>query len=170
MTVKLPSDLIVDVMQRADPARRHAAVARLRSAGVQGSEFASAVDRISPSQADAKAEPLPSLEQSKGSGSARGRSGTPSSSYHDFEKMVLRNLFETLLPDEKTGAFGGGASAGVWRSMAADQLAGVYADSGGLGIARMLQSGSAGDGPSREAQWPYFALQPITSMGTRKTT
>lgn len=83
--------------------------------------------------------------------------------YQGFERMVLRNLFESLLPDEQSGAFGGGPSAGVWRSMAADQFAGVYASTGGVGIARMLSRDSEPDVLRRDTQWPYFAMDSIDS-------
>ena len=165
MAVKLPSDLIVDVMQRADPARKNSALARLRSAGNGSSEFAMTVDRISPSQADHRAEPLSSSRQSRSPGTNRTIEDQSSAS-RGFEKMVLRNLFESVLPDEKSGVFGEGPSAGVWRSMAADQLAGELADDGGIGIARMVQTPGIADGPRADAQWPYFVMQTIKVMGS----
>ena len=75
--------------------------------------------------------------------------------------MVLRNLFEALLPREETEAFGSGPSAGVWRSMAADQLAGLYAENGGFGIARTLTSPDGKTSMRSERQWPYFSLDAI---------
>ena len=74
---------------------------------------------------------------------------------------MLRNLFESLLPKEESGAFGSGPSAGVWRSMAADQLAGLYAGTGGIGIAAELSSEVGGrDG----SQWPYFSTRKIEAF------
>ena len=79
--------------------------------------------------------------------------------------MVLRNLLEQLLPASESGSFGTGPSAGVWRSIAADQLANVYAQGGGLGISSMLE---AHDQPvSKEVvgeQWPYFSATAIRAF------
>lgn len=84
------------------------------------------------------------------------------SAYRGFERLVLRNLFETLLPGEESGSFGEGPSAGVWRSMAADQLAGVYSEQGGIGIARMVSDNTST--LRREGQWPYFSQGAISTV------
>ena len=84
--------------------------------------------------------------------------------YRGFEQMVLRNLFESLLPGEESGAFGSGPAAGVWRSMAADQLAGVYTNSGGVGLQAMLGPDRVQHGPRREVSWPYFSMDSIALL------
>ncbi|WP_421693061.1 rod-binding protein [Aestuariivirga sp.] len=167
MAVKLSSDLILDVMRNADPARRNAAVARLQS--LQGSHqpaFANAMDGLKGPQAKAASEHTFSFESTLPSGrsTSPARGEEKSGAYQGFERLVLRNLFETLLPDENSGTYGGGPSAGVWRSMAADQLAGVYSASGGLGSASMLESSKASGAPEREAQWPYFSVSNIKTF------
>jgi hypothetical protein len=83
--------------------------------------------------------------------------------YVDFERMVLRNLLESLLPTSESGAYGAGPSAGIWRSLAADQLAGLYAGSGGIGIAETLSAGKDRDGSS-QGGWPYFATDKIEAF------
>jgi flagellar protein FlgJ len=163
MAVKLPSDLIVDVMRNADPARQRAAVAKLESlsgstepafAGIMGATGAvTAVPAGAPPQAGPLAAVSPSQE-----------TGNAAVAYQGFERMVLRNMFETLLPNEYSGAFGEGPSSGVWRSLAADQLAGVYAKTGGIGIANTLASAQQTDAPVQQAQWPYFSLGKINSF------
>lgn len=167
MAVHLSSDLIVDVMRSADPSRRSAAAARLQSLG-NGSDFASAVDGAAgfAVKLGGNAANLVSPALSSSPGKVKHAAGS-AEAYQGFERMVLRNLFESLLPDEKSGAFGGGPSAGVWRSMAADQLAGVYAKDGGVGIAKLLASGPERAGPQPAAQWPYFALNSISTIGSR---
>lgn len=166
MAVSLPSDLIVDVMRNADPTRRNAAVARLQSLG-GSAEFASTIDGVAPMNVAPEGklqDPSPVVLTS--SPGMRTRPEPKSDAYRGFEHMVLRNLFESLLPDEKSGAFGSGPSAGVWRSMAADQLAGVYTQAGGVGIARMLAGGSSDSAPEPVAQWPYFAMKSISTIGS----
>lgn len=166
MAVTLSSDLVADVIRAADPARRTAALARLKSLGSSGTDFAAAVDATgtanAPNPAHAEpAGPHPSLGKL-----ANAAEGT--STYQGFERMVLRNLFETLLPNEESGAFGGGPSAGIWRSMAADQLAGVYAAKGGVGIAGMLASARDVHSPQPAAQWPYFSMSDLRLFGSEK--
>ena len=166
MSVTLPSDLIADVMRNADPARRRAAVADLTSAaGGSDRRFAQAIEGMQPAAASsAVSEPGGALRATlTSSPGSQGPSGK-GDNYQGFERMVLRNLFETLLPGEESGAFGGGPSAGVWRSMAADQLAGVYAKDGGIGIAKMLEGNSQASTPHREAEWPYFSMASIGTM------
>lgn len=167
MAVNLPSDLIADVMRNAEPAQRNAAVARLQSLGAGRTEFAAMVDGVakqSPRQVEKSADSRsPSISGSPGTADTKGDQG---SVYRGFERMVLRNLFETLLPDESSGAFGAGPSAGIWRSMAADQFAGVYSENGGIGIASLIASSGGEQAPRRESQWPYFALGSLQLIGT----
>jgi peptidoglycan hydrolase FlgJ len=170
MAVTLPSDLLVDVMQRADPARKQAAVARLRTVAEHGAEFAHAIDQVAPSQSAGKSGSSSFLTSTQSPVNAGRKTEGQGSSYRGFEKMVLRNLFESLLPTEKSGVFGTGPSAGVWRSMAAEQLANVYTDTGGLGIANMIQPSDKTGGPRTELQWPYFTLQPIRPIGSTDAT
>lgn len=161
MAVRLPSDLVADVMMNADPVRRGSAVARLQAKGTGGGDqFAGALKQVQdePVPAFATRYTLPSERRLTSSPGTIRQQDEPNTAYQGFERMVLRNLFETLLPEEQSGAFGGGPSAGIWRSMAADQLAGVYAENGGIGIAKMLAAEGAGAGLRRESQWPYFAM------------
>lgn len=144
MGVSLPSDLVLDVMRSADPARLTAAASKLQALdGGEQSEFASLLDGVDVAPSQQQAADLASAD-------------TAHDPHVAFERMVLRNLMESLLPDAGSGAFGTGPSAGAWRSMAADQLAGVYAGSGGLGIAQSLSSRAEGEARDTGLQWPYF--------------
>ena len=158
MAVSLPSDLIVDVMRNADPARLSGATAKLRALGGeegQSATFAETLGELGTSQAQAS---VPA--RFAGSGS---EPPVTADAHVEFERMVLRNLFESLLPDTGSGAFGTGPSAGVWRSLAADQLAGVYAEAGGIGIASTLRASSDGE-PAPHAEWPYFTADRIVAF------
>lgn len=168
MAVSLPSDLIADVMRSADPARLQTARAKLeRLHEPQGgaTEFATLLGRM-----DGEVTAAPGPAELPGSRNGllpaaqhAGVSGADGP-YAGFERMVLRNLFESLLPGAESGAFGGGPSAGVWRSLAADQLAGLYADTGGVGIARMLAGEEAQNAGAMEGQWPYFQPGPVQAF------
>jgi hypothetical protein len=149
MGVSLPSDLIVDVMRGADPAKLQQATARLQSLESPSQEsraFANVLDRVDvPQTAPASA---PSRESASGP-------------YVEFEQMVLRNMFEAMLPAETSGAFGSGPSAGIWRSLAADQLAALHASAGGIGIAAELAAHGGIEGSVMEREWPYFSTDEI---------
>lgn len=161
MAVRLSSDLIMDVIRNANPARVDTAMAKLRDMGETGetqSAFAATVDRLDSHQSVVSGPSL-ALPFDEGRSAARVAE-TP---YQGFEKMVLRNLFETLLPDSASGAFGSGPSAGIWRSMAAEQMASVYSEVGGVGIARVLEE-QDGRIASRQGEWPYFSVRHIDSF------
>lgn len=151
MAVSLPSDLVVDVMRNADPARLNTATAKLRALETpqDGAAFASVVGRMGGIEAHAGSPAL---------------SGAAPDAYVEFERMVLRNLFESLLPVAESGAFGTGPSAGIWRSLAADQLAGLYAGSGGIGIASAIAAEEKADGGGAQPQWPYFSMDKIEAF------
>jgi hypothetical protein len=156
MAVSLPSDLIVDVMRNADPARLYVATAKLQSLGNEhgnaGAVFADALERSLPISSQGRA-PV-----------SQAQSANSPDAYVDFERMVLRNLFESLLPRPESGAFGTGPSAGVWRSLAADQLAGLYADTGGIGIASSLAADERKAAEPEQSQWPYFSTEKIEAF------
>ena len=155
MAVSIPSDLIADVMRNADPSRMRAATAALQNLRVPDGEqrhFTAVLDKAGST--------LPSAEA--GNTARRAIDARAPEPFIEFERMVLRNLFESLLPGPESGAFGSGPSAGVWRSLAADQLAGVYASSGGIGIASSLATGESGSG--EQAQWPYFSTTKIEAF------
>lgn len=167
MAVTLPSDLIADVMRNADPSRRQAATARLQSLGNQEQgEFAGLVDQVATSASIVRepAHPIVAFSPHRAARASDGEADNKADALRGFERMVLRNLFETLLPSEESGSFGSGPSAGVWRSMAADQFAGVYADAGGIGIAKMLSAGGTPAEPLRAVEWPYFQVGSIRSF------
>ena len=168
MAVSLPSDLIVDVMRNADPARLQTARAKLESFQEpegNATGFAALLGRMDGDRlAAARTEALPGSRNGVLPAPQHGGVESAGEAYADFERMVLRNLFESLLPGAQSGAFGSGPSAGVWRSLAADQLAGLYADAGGIGIARTLAGDEARNGGAEEAQWPYFRPGPVQAF------
>ncbi len=162
MAVRLPSDLVADVMRNADPVRQGAALARLQATGsASATDFSNVIDDTQASSVISPNRQRPTSTILTASPGSPRKVQDGAAAYLGFERMVLRNLFETLLPNEGSGAFGAGPSAGVWRSMAADQLAGVYAENGGIGIQSMLSTASGNEGPHHEAEWPYFSMGDI---------
>lgn len=163
MLDRLSSDLIVDVMRNADPARQKAAVARLESISApQEHGFAHILDTAAGPSTGPGVPASHSVALA--TQSPPQLMADPNGAYQGFERMVLRNMFESLLPTEGSGAFGEGPSSGVWRSLAADQLAGTYAKTGGIGIADTLALAQQKDAPEQMRQWPYFSLAKISSF------
>ena len=158
MAVTISSDLVFDVMRNADPARKAEAVARLQShreSVGRSVEFAGMLQGMGQA-ADGSSIANDAILNSTATPDSR-------TAYEGFERMVLRNLFESLLPAEESGAYGTGPSAGVWRSMAAEHFAGTYVQAGGLGIADALAR-DPDKGPAATVQWPYFSLGKIESF------
>ncbi|WP_373504166.1 hypothetical protein [Aestuariivirga sp.] len=185
MGLTLPSDFIVDVMRNADPVKTRAASARLSAAdtGQAGSDFAKAVEQMdglashfrtadliesvlaaaTPDIASLAWNRLESLggEQS-GSGVAEAAPG--SSVNEAFERMVLRNLYESMMPDSSSATYGEGPGADIWRSLAADQLAAVHAEAGGIGFGNLIGRKGGSGGPAPDSQWPYFSVGKIVGF------
>ena len=166
MGVSLPSDLVVDVMRNADPSRLKGAVARLQSMG-GASDGDTSFASVLAAQPEQWGSGVDSLFSSAGAAAGAPPVSSPDAGnvYAGFEQMVLRNLLEQLLPDAGSGAFGNGTSAAIWRSLAADQLANVYAQAGGIGIGTMLAEQDAqGSAQAAEKQWPYFKTSEIRAF------
>lgn len=156
MTVRIPSDLVVDVMRAADPVKAQMAARKLAATSataVAGADFEQVMTQaVAPSQEEpAAAHAKPAADP-----------------YGQFESFMLRDAFETMLPKDDASAFGEGFAGGVWRSMAADQFASIFTQHGGLGVAEMLRQRDAAPGvvPSRDGQWPYFRSAPLSAKAT----
>lgn len=57
----------------------------------------------------------------------------------DFEAMFLNSMLQQAFEGVGKGPFGGGAAAGVWRSLLTDEYAKTFAKAGGIGIADQVQ-------------------------------
>lgn len=174
-------------MQAADPARRQAATRRLTDLAATdrgpaadfSSLLASSTNRCGSASDDGfSAAGLAGADTAAASGTGaalKSRSANPAAtalgakdSYTKFEGFLLRTAFEDILPPADSGSFGDGFAGGVWRSMAAEQFANLFADQGGLGIAAMMRKrvamAQAESGPSQSGQWPYFAQANISAQ------
>ena len=170
MAVTIPSDLVLDVMRNATSARAETARANLTAVGVGSVKPEPLFDMV--------LKEMSAAEMSGRSTSARadngrssevsgsiGRASMQSSPQVAFEQMVLRNMFESILPAADSGIYGDeGASSGIWRSLAADHLAATYTKAGGLGIVGALDRTSNGSEPVHRGQWPYFEQSTIVGF------
>jgi hypothetical protein len=153
MSLALSSDLIADVIRAADPGRAEQAAQRLKALSggkmqIDGSALANRIVHPGSFQEElAKFNLGSGIEGSSEVGEA----------YRSFEQSFLRNMIEPLLPEAEGGLYGAGTASGMWRSLMADQYAGLMSEGGGLGIADTI-SGRAGEhGVARTNQWPYFS-------------
>lgn len=143
MSIKPPSDLILDVARNADSSLEAAATRRLEalaSAGSANSEsFTSALDRLGASK-------QPSV-RTVGVGLAfRGQSFKVGAKTEDrttqvaqeFEASLLGSLVNEMMPKEALNVYGQGVAGDVYKSMLAEQVGRQLAKSGALGLARRL--------------------------------
>lgn len=173
MAVTLPSDLVLDVMRAADPARSRETLARLNKGAAvdpQGRDFAAVMNAAQTSDGPATAE-FPEMTGGVSLPLTPGETNDPKArAYRSFEKMMLQNMVETMLPAADTGVFGDQISGGVWRSMTADALSTSVADSGGIGIASMIASREKDGHMARDGQWPYFGVSQIQGFVSSSMT
>ncbi|OCW56171.1 rod-binding protein [Hoeflea olei] len=136
MAIQTATDLILDVVNAADPAVARKTEAMLEAASVRRSaQVAStpAFERQLLASADPDAVALPSRPAVDGDRSAAAKS------YERFEAMILQNFIGSMLPQDSEELYGKGTAGEIWKGMMAEQLAAVLAKGGGIGIAeRML--------------------------------
>ena len=141
MAISPPSDILLDVANAADPAQVRAATARLaklasdpaaanedftKALSVTGREGKSLAD-AAPQQPTIGAPPGMSQAAPKGANAA----------YQKFEALLLQNFVEAMLPKDDD-LYGDKMSAGVYRSMMAEQFATQLSKAGGIGIAKSI--------------------------------
>jgi peptidoglycan hydrolase FlgJ len=118
LAISPPTDLVLDVLRAADPQAAEAARAKLAS--------------LAPSTAS---EPF-SVDASQPARSAR--TTQPMDAHQKFEAMVLQSFLQSMMPAEGEATFGGGLAGDMWKGMLAEQIAGVMAKRGGIGIAERV--------------------------------
>lgn len=151
MAIDPPSDLIVDVMRAADPARRQAAVEKLAQAGesqAAGMQFAAAMGEAQPSESFACGVVEPAGVFHKGMPKAAGE---PPEAYKKFEAFILQSFIQNMLPESSEATYGSGTAGEVWRSLAAEEMGKTIADAGGLGIAERLYAEQRANGERGDA-------------------
>jgi peptidoglycan hydrolase FlgJ len=147
MIVTPTSDVVLDVLEAADPAAQREAAAKLDALTSRGADFATTLS----SQADnAGATASATHDQSLAAADGSSASSDPvlpaqviqapsqGEVYRKFEAFVLQVFVEAMLPQQSQDIFGKGTAGSVWRSMLAEQLGNQLAHGKGIGIARQL--------------------------------
>lgn len=150
MIVTPTPDLVLDVLQAADPVAQRAATAKLDTSKIGASDFGATFEsRIGSAAASASVADNQSsanttrVDPGLSAAAAPARViNAPSSSdvYRKFEAFVLQVFVDTMLPKGAQDIFGKGTAGDVWRSMMAEQLGNQLAQGKGIGIAKQLAS------------------------------
>ena len=151
MIVTATPDLVLDVLQAADPVTQRAATAKLDASRSSDADFgvtldsqagkATATASAADDQSSAKTAPAEMGSQGSVNTTAPVQVIKASSSgdvYRKFEAFVLQVFVETMLPEKAQDIFGKGTAGGIWRSMLAEQLGNQLAKGKGIGIAKQL--------------------------------
>ena len=151
MIVTPTPDLVLDVLQAADPLAKSAATAKLNAAKPLDADFGATLDgQVGHAAASANAaDGLSSamIGQAEVGLSAAANAAAPmraikgpssADTYRKFEAFVLQVFVETMLPQKADDVFGKGTAGNIWRSMLAEQLGNQLAQGKGLGIAKQL--------------------------------
>ena len=128
MSIRPPSDLVLDVVRAADPARAAAVSARLAraeaAAPTQGFDAAMRVAAAAPARA-ASAKSVDAV----GKG---------------LEELLMRQMVQDALPKKAASVYGAGTAGDVWRGLFAEQLAKAMTSAGRVGLAdRLVKQGGA---------------------------
>ncbi|MBV9286232.1 MAG: rod-binding protein [Hyphomicrobiales bacterium] len=139
MAFNPPTDVVLEVLNAADPARASLAAERLAalaSASAAPGDFAADLNRA--------AAAGPAGPRLAGVADGRTRRASPAETPGgaervklDFEATMLNPLIGELLPKEAS-VFGEGYAGEMWRSMLSEQIARQVAKSGALGLSRKL--------------------------------
>ncbi|MBR0837724.1 rod-binding protein [Bradyrhizobium manausense] len=142
MIVTATSDLVLDVLDAADPVAQRAATAKLDALKSSDVDFAESMDAAASRATDQSAASMAEAQ----SGVVNGppvqviKKPGPDEVYRKFEAFILQTFVETMLPKESEEVFGKGTAGGIWKSMLAEQLGAQLAKGKGIGIAKQLAS------------------------------
>jgi flagellar protein FlgJ len=146
VSIKPPSDLLLDVVRAADPATSAAAAARLARIAAGGGKsdvgFSDVLNGVEAPQSG----PTSSVMQRAGMAMPLVHSSPVNAdkkAYQGLEALLLQNLVETMLP-KGSDLFGEGSAGMIWRSMLARELGTDLAKKVDLGIQpKYLRAGRA---------------------------
>jgi hypothetical protein len=144
MSIRPPTDIILDVARAADPQRLAAATNRLQTFALQKADptgftqVAEGVERGKARQPGAGPDmTLARLADTAAHRRAQEKA-SPHAPYRQFEAVVLRSFVESMMPSRSEVAFGKGTAGQIWKGMLADELGSSIARAGGIGIAKQV--------------------------------
>lgn len=139
MAISPPSDLVLDVVNAADPTQVTAAREKLRSIGAareasvltaSNDGFASAINSIQ----------TPESQAGLGKIRASAEHEKVPETYRKFEASILSTFIQNMMPKESEDVYGKGSAGEFWKSMMSEQMADAISKRGGIGIAEQAYS------------------------------
>ncbi|MCB1444611.1 MAG: rod-binding protein [Rhizobiaceae bacterium] len=139
MAISPPSDIVLDVLNNADPSRLEVAQAKLK-AGQATAEARRLASTDASFDAAFRSDPVADAHKIRHRLDGVQKKDVPET-YRKFEAMVLQNFIKTMLPDSDE-VYGKGATGEIWKGMMAEQIANEIARDHGIGIAeKLLENG-----------------------------
>lgn len=137
MAISVVSDLVMDVVQAADPSGVLAAREKLRSSNA---EYAASSLAAAGKGFEAAVTTFDSAAHRAGLGNANVTRPTAAmpEAYRNFEASVLRTFVQSMLPEDSEEVYGKGSAGEIWKGMMAEQFANAIAEAGGVGIAEQV--------------------------------
>ena len=147
MIVTATPDLVLDVLDAADPVTQRAATAKLDALKSSDADFAATMEAEA-GKAAAAEQPATKVSQAPSDAVNEApvrmiKAPASGEVYRKFEAFILQTFVETMLPKESEQIFGKGTAGGVWKSMLAEQLGSQLAKGNGIGIAKQLAAANA---------------------------
>ncbi|XUY27186.1 rod-binding protein [Agrobacterium sp. rho-8.1] len=139
MAISPPSDLVLDVVNAADPTQVMAAREKLRSVSAaneasvltaSNAGFASAINSIDTAAGKAGVGNIHHIKTDE----------KIPETYRKFEASVLSTMLQNMMPKESEEVYGKGSAGDFWKSMMAEQMADAVSKRGGIGIAEQAYS------------------------------
>lgn len=138
MAISPPSDLVLDVVQAADPGMLQAAREKLKANHAANASVMLASNGVGFSQAVNQ-----SVQDSQHVDNLRvGHKSNIPETYRKFEASVASTFIQNMLPSDSEEVYGKGAAGDFWKGMMAEQIANQVSQQGGFGIAEKLYNQS----------------------------
>lgn len=144
MAISIPSDLVLDVVNAADPVAQYQATMKLGTSSGSTQVASASIPGFGTTDetfSDAfSSMTRPAVLNNEGGGLSRYQMAPVKSSVGEkFESMLLHQFLETMLPRDSSAVFGEGTAGEIWRSMLAEQVGEQMAKSNAVGLASYLK-------------------------------
>ncbi len=139
MAISPPSDLVLDVVQAADPGLLQAAREKLKATEATNQSVLLASNGVGFAQAVSQTDKaaFPDVSNVR----VTHHKDIPET-YRKFEASVASTFIQNMLPSESEDVYGKGAAGDFWKGMMAEQIGNAVSKQGGFGIAEQLYAQS----------------------------
>ncbi|KZK81901.1 Rod binding protein [Pseudovibrio sp. W64] len=146
MAIQPVSDLVLDVINQADPFEVRAATRSLKAPAVVSKDLpvsepswaSSSFSRFMAEADTAQARGQEGVESLKSMANRYSKKLETADLGEKLESAVLQTFVKSMLPKETENVYGGGTAGTMWKGLMAEQLANQLAKTGSLGLAEML--------------------------------